>query len=59
MREDTPGRVGEVSGDDALEVLKTLCEVRTGRTLGPSNVAEERRRPCGVRLAMISQWVGR
>jgi hypothetical protein len=32
----------------ALEVLKAWCEVRTGRTLGPSDVAEERRRPCRV-----------
>jgi hypothetical protein len=27
-------------------VLEAWCEVRTGRTTGPSDVAEERRRPC-------------
>jgi hypothetical protein len=27
-------------------VLKSWCEVRIGRTPGPSDVAEERRRPC-------------
>jgi len=47
MREDTPGRVeGGESGDGPLEVLKTLGEVRTGRAPDPSDVAEERRRPC-------------
>ena len=47
MREDTRGRVGGGNtGDGALEVLKAWCEVRTGRTPGPSDVAEERRRPC-------------
>ena len=47
MREDAPGRVeGGESGDSALEVLKAWCEVRIGRTPGPSDVAEERRRPC-------------
>ena len=30
----------------ALEDLKAGCEVRTERTPGPSDVAEERRRPC-------------
>ena len=30
----------------ALEALKAWCEVRTGKTPGPSDVAEERRRPC-------------
>ena len=34
----------------ALEVLKAWCEVSTGRTLGPSDVAEERRRPCRAQL---------
>jgi hypothetical protein len=33
----------------ALEALKAWCEVRIGRTPDPSDVAEERRRPCGVR----------
>ena len=33
----------------APKVLKTWCEVRTGRTPGPSDVAEERRRPCRAR----------
>ena len=27
-------------------MLKAWCELRTGRTLGPSGVAEERRHPC-------------
>ena len=27
-------------------MLKAWCEVRTGRTPGPSDVAEERMRPC-------------
>jgi hypothetical protein len=30
-------------------VLKAWCEIRTGRNLGPSDVAEERRRPCRAR----------
>ncbi len=30
-------------------VLKAWCEVRTGRTSGPSDVAEERMRPCRAR----------
>ena len=38
------GRRGQ--GDGALEVLKAWCELRTGKTPGPSDVAEERRRPC-------------
>jgi hypothetical protein len=40
----------EVIGDDALEVLKAWCEVRTGKTPGPSDVAEEWRRPCRAQL---------
>jgi hypothetical protein len=49
MREDTRGRVGRwTTGNGALEVLKAWCEVRTGRTPGPLDVAEERRRPCGA-----------
>jgi hypothetical protein len=43
MGEDTPRRVG---GGDEEVVLKTWCELKTGRTPGPSDVAEERRRPC-------------
>jgi hypothetical protein len=51
MREDTPGRLGGgESGDGALEVLKAWCEVRIGRTPGPSDVAEEWRRPCRAQL---------
>jgi hypothetical protein len=47
MREDTRGKVGGGGqGDGALEVLKAWCEVRIGRTPDPSDVAEERRRPC-------------
>ncbi len=47
MREDTRGRVGrEATGNGALEVLKAWCEVRTGKTPGPSDVAEERMRLC-------------
>jgi hypothetical protein len=30
-------------------VLKAWCEVRTGKIPGPSDVAEERMCPCGVR----------
>ena len=40
----------------ALEVLKAWCEVRTGRTPDPSDVAEERRRLClcgGRRYAVL------
>src|SRR5215211_1419064 len=49
MREHTPGRLGGgESGDGALEVLKAECEVRTP---SPSDVLEERRRPCRA------QWV--
>ena len=33
-------------GDGALRVLEAWCEVRIGRTQAPSDVAEERRRPC-------------
>ena len=29
-----------------MEVLKAECEVRIGRTPDPSDVAEERMRPC-------------
>jgi hypothetical protein len=29
--------------------LEAWCEVRIGRTPGPSDVAEERRRPCSAR----------
>jgi hypothetical protein len=47
MREDIRGRVGGgTAGNDALDVLKAWCELRTERTPGPSDVAEERRRPC-------------
>src|SRR5215207_1411020 len=47
MREDTRGRAGRGGeGDGALEILKAWCEVRTGRTPGPSEVPEGRRRPC-------------
>jgi hypothetical protein len=47
MREDTRGRVGGwTTGNGALEVLEAWCELRTGRTPGSSDVAEERRRPC-------------
>jgi len=60
MREATRGRVGGwTTGNGALRVLKAWCEVRIGRTPGPSGVAEERVRPCGVRWAMLSLWVGR
>jgi hypothetical protein len=41
------GRRGQ--GDGALEALKAWGEVRTGRTPHPSDVAEERRRPCRAR----------
>jgi hypothetical protein len=50
MREDTRGRVGEgIRKCGALEALKAWCELRTGRPLGPSDVAEERMRPCRAR----------
>jgi hypothetical protein len=55
MREDTQGEWEEgIRRCGAREVLKAWCEVRTGRTPCPSDVAEERMRPCGIRLAMIS-----
>jgi hypothetical protein len=37
-----------------LEALKADCEVRIGKTPGPSDVAEEQMRPCRARWAMIS-----
>jgi hypothetical protein len=47
MREDTLGDWEEgIRRCGALEVLKTWCEIRTGRTPGPPDVAEERRRAC-------------
>jgi hypothetical protein len=47
VREDTPGRVGGgTTGNGALEVLKAWCELRTGKTPHPSDLAEERMRPC-------------
>ena len=47
MREDAWGRVGRwTTGNGALEGLEAWCEVRTGRTPGPSDVAEERMVPC-------------
>ena len=50
MREDSRGRVGGgTAGNGALEVLKAWCEVRTEKTPVPSDVAEERRRPCRAR----------
>jgi hypothetical protein len=49
MREDTRGEWEEgIRRCGALEVLKAWCEVRIGRTPGPKDVAEERRRPRGV-----------
>jgi hypothetical protein len=41
-----PDRVSGLMGRGALEVLKAWCELRTGRTLGPSDVAEERMGLC-------------
>jgi hypothetical protein len=38
------GRRGQ--GDGALEALKAWCDLGIGRTPGPSDVAEERMRPC-------------
>jgi hypothetical protein len=35
-------------------VLKAWCEVRTGKIPGPSDVAEDRRRPCCAQWAIIS-----
>ena len=32
-----------------MRVLKEWCEIRKGRTPGPSDVAEERMRPCRAR----------
>ena len=43
-------RVSGLIGRGALEVLKAWCEVRTGKTPGPSDVAEERMRPCRAQL---------
>jgi hypothetical protein len=40
----------------ALEVLKAWCEVRTGKTAGPSDVAEEWRRPCRVQWGHDLYW---
>jgi hypothetical protein len=46
MREDTRGEWEEgIRRCGALEVLKACCEVGTGRTPGPSDVAEERSNP--------------
>src|SRR5919112_4431432 len=61
MREDTRGRVGRwTTGNGALEALKAWCEVRTGKTPGPSDVAEERRRPCRAQWGhdLYAQAVG-
>ena len=38
--------IGYSFGGGAVETLKAWCEVRTGNTPGPSDVAYERRRPC-------------
>jgi len=57
MREDTRGRVSGLIGRGALRILKAWCEVRIGRTPGPSDVSEERRRPCRAQWAMIYLWV--
>jgi len=38
--------IGYQLGGGALEVLKADCELRPGRTPGPSDVAEERMRLC-------------
>ena len=38
--------IGYSFGGGALEALKAWCEVRTGKTPGPSEISEERRRPC-------------
>jgi hypothetical protein len=40
------GRRGQ--GDGALVVLKAWCELRTGKTPHPSDLAEERMVPCGA-----------
>ncbi len=44
----------EGEGDDALRVLKAWCEIRTGKSPGPSDVAEVRMRLCVLNGAMIS-----
>jgi hypothetical protein len=44
-----PDRASGLIGRGALEVLKAWWEVRIGRNQGPSDVAEERRRPCRAR----------
>src|SRR5918995_4731129 len=50
MGADTGGEWEEgIRRCGALEVLKAWCEVRIGRTPGPSDVAEERMRPCRAR----------
>ena len=54
MREDTLGRLGGGESEMVLWVLEAWCELRTGRTPGSSDVAEERMRPCRARWAMIS-----
>ena len=55
-REDIRGRVGGgATGNGALKVLKAWCGVRTGRTTGPSDVAEERRRPCRAQWGQMQQ----
>jgi hypothetical protein len=47
MREDTRGDWEEgIRRCGALEALKAWCELRIGRTPGPSDVAEERMRLC-------------
>ena len=50
----------EIGRCGALEVLEAWCEVSTGRTSGPSDVAEERRRPCRARwghdLSMVRSF---
>jgi hypothetical protein len=38
-----------ISRCGALEGLKACCKLRRGRTPGPSDVAEEWRRPCRAR----------
>jgi hypothetical protein len=50
LRASSQTRVSGLIGRGALEVLKACCELRTGRTPGPSDVAEERRRPCRAQL---------
>jgi hypothetical protein len=49
MREDTRGEWEEgIRRCGALEVLKAWCEIRIGRTPGPSDVAEVWKRPYGA-----------